>query len=83
MNTDDRDEVNKVVHDEMRRRFRTGICPKCKADTVFIKFDVYLEEDSLRRSRCLNCLAVVEMKTVLVEESARKDEGEPDLNEEE
>ena len=52
----ERPEVRRIVSEELDEVFPEKYCPHCKADTTMIKVEVWDENDSYVRYRCLNCL---------------------------
>ena len=63
----DRQDVDVIVSDAIEEIFRYKQCPKCKKTAGFIRFEVSDDEDTLVRGRCMNCLALIESTTKLIE----------------
>jgi len=53
-------EVRRIAREAVEEAMPEKPCPNCKADTTFIKVEVYQEGDSpfLTKWRCLNCLGL-------------------------
>lgn len=51
------DQVSKLIQEEIDEHFVFKVCPKCKTNTKFIKFELY-SEGIVLKLRCMNCLTL-------------------------
>ena len=53
-------EMKRIAREALEQHITDKTCPKCKAETTFLRVSVWPEDDSpcLEKWRCLNCLTL-------------------------